>query len=268
MASGSAQAAITLPKYKNPPVVEVVIGVTFAPIEKLSSVHFGSFWEAIKNEYPKSEDNFPLMDESPANQVEVLQMPPLRRVFLVHTDGTYLMQLQPDKFIHNWRKTKDSDQYPNFEAAKDKFDHGWALFCGFLDERGLGKPLLRRYEVTYINHIVGKSGTFPVGAEEYLPVFGWKNARFEKFLPDPQVFGLDLRFTMPSDKGTLRANVKHGKRKTDDADVLLMELTAQGPAKADGSDIESWLDLAHQWIVRGFTDLTSKDAHERWGRYQ
>jgi len=260
---------MTLPKYKNPPVIEVVIGVTFAPLEKLSSVHYGSFWESIKDEYPDSEDNPPLIDETAMAQiVQVLPAPPLRRVFLIHTDGTYLMQLQPDRFIHNWRKKKDSDQYPNFEAAKDKFDRGWNLFCGFLNSRELGAPLLKRYEVTYINHIVGKSGSFPVEAEHYLPVFCWQDARLEKFLPDPQVLGLDLRFAMPLDKGTLRVSVKHGKRKTDDADVVVMELTAQGVAKQDGSDMESWLELAHEWIVRGFTDLTSKWAHEGWGRYQ
>lgn len=268
MASELSRVAMQLPKYKNPPVVEVVIGLTFAPLEKLSSIHYGSFWEIVKGEYPNSEDNSPLGSETSAPPVEILQMPPLRRVFLVHTDGTYLMQLQPDRFIHNWRKTADSDQYPNFEAARNKFNHGWELFRNFLAEKGIGTPILKRYEVTYINHIVGKSGVFPVAAEEYLPVFAWERARSETFLPDPQVLGLDLRFSMPADKSILRANVKHGKRKTDDMDVLLMELTAQGAAQADGSDMASWLDLAHEWIVRGFTDLTSKQAHESWGRYQ
>jgi len=261
---------MALPKYKNPPVIEVVIGVSFEPVEKLLSVHYGSFWETIRDEYPNSEDNPPLMEEPLTTQIQiqVLAAPPLRRVFLIHTDGTYLMQLQPDRFIHNWRKTKDSDQYPNFEAAKEKFDRGWKLFGRFLEGKGLGTPRLKRYEMSYINHIVGTPGSFPVEAERYLPVFGWADARFEKFLPDPQVLGLDLRFAMPSDKGTLRASVKHGKRKTDDADVVVLEMTAQGPARSDGSDMELWMELAHEWIVRGFTDLTSKAAQEGWGRYQ
>lgn len=268
MASELVQVAMRLPKYKNPPVVEVVIGVTFATLEKLSSVHYGSFWEMVKGEYPNSEDNPPLASGITPTQVEILQLPPLRRVFLVHTDGTYLMQLQPDRFIHNWRKRTDSDQYPNFEAARNKFNHGWELFRQFLGEKGIGTPLIKRYEVTYINHIAGKAGSFPTRAEEYLPVFDWGRARSEGFLPDPQVLGLDLRFPMPSERGTLRVSVKHGKRKTDDMDVLLMELTAQGGAQADGSDMAAWLDLAHEWIVRGFTDLSSKQAHEYWGRYE
>jgi len=101
---------MALPKYKHPPVVEVVIGLSLAPISKLSTVHFGEFWNLVKDEYPHAEDNIPLVEEANLGQVEVMQMPPLRRVFMIHTDRTYLMQLQPDRFIHNWRKTIDSDE--------------------------------------------------------------------------------------------------------------------------------------------------------------
>lgn len=73
---------------------------------------------------------------------------------------------------------------------------------------------------------------------------------------------------MPDDSGGLRVSAKHGKRTTDGADVMLLQFTAQGPSKQDGSDMETWLDLAHEWIVRGFTDLTSASAHKRWERYQ
>jgi uncharacterized protein (TIGR04255 family) len=259
---------MALPKYKNPPVVEVVIGLSLAPITNLSSVHYGAFWELVKSEYPFTEDNAPLVDEATVGQFEVMQMPPLRRVFLIHTDRTYLMQLQPDRFIHNWRKTKDSDEYPNFETAKQKFLHGWELFRTFIAERQLGTIEIKSYEVTYINHFVEKAGSFPSIAETYLPVFNWKTARSERFLPGPSVFGLDLRFPMPDNKGVLRASVKHGKRATDDADVMLMQMTAQGPAKQEESDMETWLELAHEFIVRGFTDLTSTQAHKQWGRYQ
>jgi uncharacterized protein (TIGR04255 family) len=268
MSTGVGQTAMPLPKYRNPPVVEVVIGLSLAPITKLSSVHYGAFWEIVKSEYPYSEDNAPLVEEVPAVQFEVLQMPPLRRVFLIHTDRTYLMQLQQDRFVHNWRKTKDSDEYPNFQAAKEKFLHGWELFQKFVAEKQLGTLEVKGYEVTYINHFIEKPGSFPLAAETYLPVFNWKGARSDGFLPDPSVLGLDLRFPMPDNRGFLRVSVKHGKRPTDDADVMLMQMTAQGSAKQEESDMESWLELAHEWIVRGFTDLTSKQAHEKWEKYQ
>jgi len=63
---------MALPKYKKPPVVEVIIGLSFLPIEKLSSVHYGAFWEVVKDEYPFTEDNIPLADEKAVGQVEVV----------------------------------------------------------------------------------------------------------------------------------------------------------------------------------------------------
>src|SRR5437867_283509 len=118
------------------------------------------------------------------------------------------------------------------------------------------------------NHIFDESGSFPVSAETYLPVFSWKTAHSEQFLPDPNVLSLDLRFPMPKDRGELRVSVKHGRRPADQADVLLMQMTATGSARREDSDMDTWLELAHEWIVRGFTDLTSKEAHNRWERYQ
>jgi uncharacterized protein (TIGR04255 family) len=258
----------TLPKYKNPPVVEVVIGASLAPIGKLSSIHYGAFWEKVKKEYPFTEDNVPLANETSLGQVEMLQMPPLRRVFLIHTDRTYLMQIQPDRFVHNWRKNKDSDQYPNFEAAREKFLRGWNLFKEFLKDASLGEIELRSYEVTYINHLIEAPGSFPSATESYLPLFSWGSARSMGFLPNPDLLTFGLRFPLPEEKGTLKVNMGHGKRAADNADLMLLQLTAQGPARPDGSDMEAWLELAHKWIVCGFTDLTSASAHKKWERYQ
>jgi uncharacterized protein (TIGR04255 family) len=258
-----------LPKYRKPPVVEVIIGISFASIEKLATVDYGSFWESVKEEYPLTEDNAPLPEEVSAGpQVQLMQIPPLRRVFLIHRDQTYLMQLQPDRFIHNWRKLKESDDYPNFENAKGKFVSGWKLFRDFIAARQLGPIRLRGYEVTYINHFIEAPQTFPLGTARYLPLFEWSSGQSEGFLPPPNVLGLDLRFPLAKDKGTLRVSVKHGKRVSDNKDVMLAQLTAQGPASSDGSDMEEWIETAHEWIVRGFTDLTSRDAHQKWERFQ
>lgn len=44
-----------LPEYRLPPVIEVVCGVQFAPIPGFLSVHFGEFWQRVKEAYPKAE---------------------------------------------------------------------------------------------------------------------------------------------------------------------------------------------------------------------
>ena len=42
-------------KYEEPPLNEVVMGVSIAPIVGLHTQHIGRFWEKIASKYPKSE---------------------------------------------------------------------------------------------------------------------------------------------------------------------------------------------------------------------
>lgn len=258
-----------LPDYKKPPVVEVIIGIRFQPIEKLSTTHFGIFWEKIKSEYPLFDDKPPLGDESEETRFEVVHLPPLRRVFMHQANQAYVMQLQPDRFLHNWRKLKDSDEYPHFSQASSNFKHGWELFTDFAVEQGLGRPQSIKYEVTYINHFFEKPDSFPLAMAGYFPFFRWQQSgRRDQFLPDPTSVALDLRFAIPEDRGRLRLLVKHGKRKPDDSDVMQAEMMVNGPAKADASDLDEFLKLANTWIVKGFTDLTAESAHRKWDRTQ
>ncbi len=260
------QPVDSLPDYKKPPVVEVVIGLRYRSLENLTTAHYGIFWSIVKQEYPLYEDRPPLGEETEEPRFEVVQLPPLRRVFMVHTDQSYLMQVQPDRFLHNWRKLSDSAEYPHFGSARQKFMRAWDTFRDFATKNNLGRPHLLGYEVTYVNHFIEKPGAFPKATAIYLPVFQWASTRPDYFLPWPDSLSMDLRFPLPDARGRLRLKVKHGKRQPDGSDVMQAELTAAGPAKEDGADMASFLDLAHEWIVRGFTDLTSADAHAKWER--
>ena len=62
----------------------------------------------------------------PAFQFEVLAAPPTPRVFFINTRRTELLQVQRDRFIHNWRKIGDGDQYPRFERMLETFEAGYA----------------------------------------------------------------------------------------------------------------------------------------------
>ena len=75
-------------------------------------------------------------------------------------------------------------------------------------------------------------------------------------------------FPLPDSKGNLKVNFKRGTRVSDKVPVLILELTATGPA-ADSMEkaaMLKWFDLGHEWIVRGFTDLTTPEAHRLWER--
>ena len=261
-----------LPSYRRPPVIEVVCGAQFGELASFSSVHYGKFWSRVAAEYPRTEEREPLAEifegahvTQVKDEVVTLSIPPLRRVFYVSEDENYLLQVQSTRFHANWRRRRDEDQYPRFTAAKARFLNGWRQFNEFLRDENVDEPKVNQYELSYINHIFGTTA-LPEGIQDQLGCFTWRNAQTLKFLPAPSAVNLRLQFTLPEGKGTLRVTVNHGKRASDKADVMLMELTARGPGKNDAADMESWFSLAHEWIVTGFTDLTTAEAHSRWGR--
>jgi uncharacterized protein (TIGR04255 family) len=251
----------TLPDYHRPPVVEVAISAFFHPIPKLTTVRIGEFWCANREEYPKTEDYPPIMESV---SLDLISVPPLRRVFMITADERYVLQLQQDAFIHNWRKIKDEDAYPHFDAAQKKFKEKFAQFRQFVEKNDLGQANGTRFEVTYVNHLAG--GNISEAMSQYVDILRLQPATERQLLPPPRALNADLWFDLPGEQGTLRVSFKQGSRTSDKKEVMQVELTARGVAKSDYSNMDSWLEMAHEWIVRGFTEITTTDAHKKWER--
>jgi uncharacterized protein (TIGR04255 family) len=262
-----------LPEFKTPPVIEVVCGIQFAALARFSSVHYGEFWQYVKNDYPSTEDKTPvaeLFEDRPnilAPTELLMDVPPLRRVFYIDPTQNYLLQLQPSRFLANWRRVRESDDYPRFPAAHGRFLAGWQTFLRFVRDKGWDNPEANQYELTYINHMFPIEKGFPAGIEYFLPLLAWSKSRSVEFLPEPSALALRAKFPLSQDRGALHVKVDHGNR-PDAKQVLVVDLTARGPAAKDWSDMDTWFSLAHESIVRGFTDLTSSRAHTSWGRTQ
>src|SRR5215472_1476209 len=228
----------------------------------MKTVRFGEFWISNRKEYPKFEDNPPVVEFS-----ELMQLPPMRRVFLITEDDRYVMQLQQDAFIHNWRKINEEDEYPHFNTARELFEQKFASFKKFVEVNEIGELSATRYEVTYVNHLLVEED------EKYVSVFDkdislirLQSVKERKLLPEARTMNADVWFDLPKESGTLRISFKQGTRAVDKRDVLQIELTARGKANPDFSDMNGWLDLAHEWIVQGFTEITTEQAHKDWGR--
>lgn len=259
-----------LPSFRSPPLIEVVCGVQFDVLPRFATPHYGAFWQRVHDEYPLAEDKPPLAEVmEPVGEVqappriELFDLPPLRRVFFVDETTNYLLQVQPTRFLSNWRRVRTEDAYPRFAAAYDRFVNGLSEFRLFVNEEGLGSFRCNQYELTYINHFPA-STTFPAEWPTLLRAAPWPAER--EFLPPPIAATSQLTFRLPEDRGILRMSVSHGKRDADGRAVMVVDFTARGPASGDGSDRDAWFGMAHEWIVRGFADLTTSAAHESWGR--
>ena len=260
--------------FENPPVVETVLGVDFAPLERLSVLHFGQYWAKIRDEFPHHELKPPLgssVERYPGDepvlkgppQVKILNEPTLRYWFIDEPQDR-LLQLQRDRFLHNWRK-KDSP-YPRYEESiRPSFEKEWSRYCAFLADQGIGTPEVQQCEVTYINHIPQGEGWNELSdVPEMFPLIG--KSSDQGFLPTPDDFGLRASFPMPDRKGRLHVSLELVLRTSDMKQMIAFNLTARGrPDGPDASQVLAWLDIGREWVVQGFVDLTHSDLHTAWG---
>lgn len=263
-----------LPKFGSPPVIEVVCGLQFSPLTSMLTGHIGALWDRYKPDYSELKEAAPLphvVEQSVAQQdhikVSVSETPDLPRTWFVHKDGTGVLQVQRDRFLHNWRKVNPSDEYPSHVEVIRRFREHLNTFRGFLDELSLGPLSPDQLELTYINHIPIGTGWNSYGdIGVVLPDFAWRPSN-DRFLPAFGVFNWRTSFPFPNQTGWLHVNAKPATRKSDNHPILYLELSARGMATKTGDEaMLEWFEIAHEWIVRGFTDLTGQEMHKVWNR--
>ncbi len=248
--------------------MEVVCGVQFEDLDGWHTPHYGQFWSRIADEYSRFEDHPPLprlrLDPTPPAQPQLSALPPLRRVFFVSPPGNFLIQVQHNRFLHNWRKVTDEDGYPRYDAAYQRFVRCWQEFKRFLSDVQLREPKPEIFELTYINHIMAEGATFPRDVWDFLGFY----ERSPEATTAMEASGMMMQFTwpLPDGMGALSLDVKHGNRINDQKEVLLMELTARGKATDGGAHMDEWFDVAHDAIVNTFEKLTTEHAHQLWGK--
>ena len=263
-----------LPEYDNPPLNEVVFGVQFKELEGLKTLHVGAFWEKIsKAKYPEFTENPPLAHmietygdpqaKSPGPVFERLDAPPLPRFFFISEDERRLVQLQKDRFHQNWRKRGEEAEYPRYESLYPQFAKSWELFRDFVVGQSLGELQPDQYELTYVNHI--KQGSGWENEQDIEEVFPWFKCKIENNSSDKlENVSWGRIYKFPDNAGRLHVSMKQAFIIDKKTPVLVLNLTARGFAE---SGLKDWFNMAHDRIVRVFTDLTGPSIQEAiWKR--
>jgi uncharacterized protein (TIGR04255 family) len=265
-----------LPEFEDPPISEVALSILFSPLVNWRSAHAGLYWSRINGQYPRTETHPPLpmqieqfdpdFIQRPMIQFEVVN-PDISRFWFVADPPTKLIQVQRDRFVINWRKVKGDEIYPRYMAEmRPRFDREWKDFVAFVSQQHIGTIEVRQCEITYINDLLQGQGwqTFPESMSLFAP--WWKNGT-DGFLPRPETLGLSGSFRILEDRGRLHFNAMHVRRQFDNRESIRLELVARGKPASDAHDaVLAWMDMGHEWIVRGFADLTSNQAHKLWKR--
>jgi uncharacterized protein (TIGR04255 family) len=267
-----------LPDFASPPVIEVALSVQFDPLSRFRTPHFGLLWSEFRREFPRTEEHPPRppvierfgIPRAPKMDVRVEVALPVPQCRFLNDRGTELLQVQQDRFVHNWRKVGTGDEYPRYEFVKRRFEEELGTFRRFLARENLGDVVPNQCEVTYVNQIISGVGWERHGElGEILTV--WTTRYSDTFLSEPEDIGLRVRYVIPGRDGNplgrLLVAIDPGYRTEDDRPIYVLVLTARGRPVSEGIEgALGFLDIGREWIVRGFTSLTSLKMHEIWER--
>jgi hypothetical protein len=263
----------TLPEFDRPPLDEVAIGLQFEPLGGFHVAHLGLYWSQIRDRYPITEDQGPLApqieQEQPAHVLNVSIagvsfVPP--RAWFVNAGKNELIQLQHDRFVRNWRRLSDIDEYPRYANLARDFRREWEGFLAFLQQEKIGQPTVNQCELSYINNLETWGAWQDLFDVEKVCTLVCRSGR-PAFLPAPEVLALNARYKLPQGRGRLHFSLQPGFRGRDMKLVQALNLVARGaPEGSDLDKIFAWFDMAHEWVVRAFDELTVPELHTAWGK--
>jgi uncharacterized protein (TIGR04255 family) len=263
-----------LPDFDEPPVVETALSVQFEPLSEMRTAHLGLLWERYRSNFSKTEERPTLgrvleqFPETPRTrlglELQTYENPPVPRLWFITSRGNEMIQVQPDRFIKNWRKEGDGETYPRYEKNKQSFERDFAAFQEFVAEHRLGTPRINQCEVTYVNHIVSGQGWDGFGDAD--KVFSFWKSPVERIPGNAEDIHTHTRFVIPGDDGTpvgrLHVEAQPAFRASDNKAMYVFHLTARGQV----GESSEFLDLGRRWIVKSFAALTTPRMHEVWKR--
>lgn len=275
-----------LPSYENPPVIEVVASVQFDPLPSLGVVHLGLLWQRFREAFPKVEQKPPIASvverlgvRTPLNQIQfqVSDEVGVPRLWFVNEAGDELIQVQPDRFIRNWRAVpKIGGPYPRYEKyIRPRFVDDYHAFQQFLRDELKGEIEPNQCELTYINHI--RPNAYWSSHKDIASVFrGWSSA-YSGLIENPiEAVSLRVVHVLNDDAGefvgrlhvTLQSAFKTPLQPSEsDEPIFVLTITARGRPIPKGKEgVLGFLDAGHRAIVTSFDSMTTSEMHRAWGK--
>lgn len=259
-----------LPAYDRPPVVEVALAVQFEDDIGYRLIDLAEIARVWSDALPKVEERHPLPPmtlhpEGPNVALKLSEEIDTPLLWLQNEQGDQLLQLQQDRLTVNWRRLPPNTPYPRYASIRQFFGDTWKQLTGLLKHMELAAPEPSICEVLYLNQLDAHNGWQSVEDMSTL-IAPWAGSVSDDFLPKADQAGFFTRFELPDERGWLVIDSRPGQLR-DNVEVQFLRLVSRGiadPPNLEG--ILDFMDLAHEWIVRGFTSITTAKAHTIWGR--
>ncbi len=267
-----------LPSFDRPPLIESALAVQFDPLSVLGSqeivkfaTELGDGWGSPSITPPVGQqlDRYPGEDHGSwtarlvqfranAGQIEPY------RVRVRSLDSSRMIQLENGWLVYNWLKADQREDYPRYGATKEGFLQTVRQLREYCSKNLNVELAESLWEVAYINHIPEGQLWKEVGDwPELLPgLLGIATIN-----SDPTLDSCNAGWRIPIDDKRASLNVKLdlAVRNNDGTRVITLSFRARGSLESS-EELVSNLDCGHEAIVRKFAEVTSKNAHEVWGR--
>lgn len=260
-----------LPDFASPPLNEVVLGVQFSQPKGYQQIYAGEIWDLFKKEFTQVQEQSPLppnfetfgLPMQSRGELNFITGAVPNRFWFLRPDGDELIQFQSDRVLHNWKKVGDeTNEYPRFEYIIDRFKNELEHVQAYLNKLSPQSLIINQCEVSYINNIVAKKG-------EEFKYSDW--LRFMTFgNKEPDDFSISFREVMIGKDGKPYGRLICDSAvgfKADGQKLVQLNLTVRGAPHE--TSIKSALDFitnGRELIVSRFAELTTDDAHKKWGR--
>ncbi len=274
-----AEVGGRLPSYRQPPVNEVVIAVSFAHVPGLTTPVLSEFWrDHLAEAFPTSEEQPPYVppierfdtpDVTGDLSFMFAQVTPSPRLWFISKDGQELIQVQRNWFACNWRRVRPEDTYGRWPSRRAAFTRWFGEFTDFVRAAGLGEISVTQCEVTYVNQVLpGEVWSHHGELNKVLTIAGSSRGGF---LPPAEQMRLACEYVIRDEDqvpvGRLHVTAEPAHRREDKQPIFVVNLTARGAP--EGAGIEgamAFLDRGRVWIVNAFADITTSEMQRSWGR--
>jgi uncharacterized protein (TIGR04255 family) len=251
--------------FEHPPAAETSLGFFFAKIAGWNVLHGGMLWERFRSQYPRTEFLVPILRSQPQPAIQVPQdLHSMIRICFENTSKTELVQVQPDLFLRNWRKTASTTEYQHYDSVLPRFKEDWRTFRSFLEEQSLDGPVVSLCEMSYFNHLIrGEDWRDFAEITEIFPV--WRGFPQGSLFTNPNAIAFNVAGEAPG--GQITVAVQPGIRTMDGKEILQATITVSlAPSSSDDAALFQCLDQCHETAVKGFLQISSEQAQSRWGR--
>jgi uncharacterized protein (TIGR04255 family) len=189
-------------------------------------------------------------------------------MWFLSDDENYLIQLQSDKLIVNWRAGPNAAPYPHFETVQRAFTEA----LDYLESIApIEEISVNQCEVVYVNPILAASIGVPLSEPQR--IFRVCGAEYGPEWQEPlESVSYNARYQLKDAGGTpygrLTVSLASGMAENQ-SPAYQLELTARGaPHPPNRQGIRNFHNRGHEAIVRCFAAITTPEMHQLWERYQ